>query len=82
MSEPVKLVLTATVTHRKAEKPGKCSKVTLTTIRVNNTIAAFASLGGSRHYTAEEALLEFKKNPTRFKRHPAYEQAVAVSKLS
>jgi YHS domain-containing protein len=82
MTQPTKLVLTATVTHRKAEKPGKCSKVTLVTIRVNDTIAAGASLGGRRYYTEEEALREFKKNPERFKKHPAYETALAVIKLS
>jgi hypothetical protein len=75
MSESRKLVLSATVTHRKADK-GKVRNVTLVTVRLGETIAAGATLGG--HFTVEQALAEFKRNPKRFKAHSAYNSAVLL----
>lgn len=78
MATAKKLVLTATVTPCEG-KTKKAPVVTNVTIRLGKEIVAGGSLGGSRAYTAAEALAEFKKDAKlvkpRFKKHPGYESA-------
>lgn len=73
MNKLANIVLTAHVNARRTG--GKVKVVTDVTIRLDGKAAlAFHTLGGK--YTAEQALKEFKRDPSRFETQPGFDAAM------
>lgn len=74
----IKPVLTARTVIKKGT--GKCRWATEVTIYISNDLlVAAATLGGRA--TEDDALLEFARNPARFKKQKGWEMAEAMGLL-